>query len=207
MELTISRALNEVKLLESRIEKQITSAVFVDAFQKKAGKLARNNVEKSIFEKNALAEFDSIIDLTERRNKIKSSILISNSNTKIKIGEKQYFVIEAIERKRAINFDKLLLTKMREEFLIINKILDQNEAEVQKNLLQMIKSAVSAERIKKESDYKTLSTPFREDNILNLVDPLKLKEKIDKLDLEIDTFLNDVDFALSESNAITKIEV
>jgi hypothetical protein len=71
----------------------------------------------------------------------------------------------------------------------------------------MIQSAVSSDRIQKESDYEKLSGPFREDNILNLVDPLRLKEKIDKLDLEIDTFLNDVDYALSESNAITKIEV
>ena len=42
---------------------------------------------------------------------------------------------------------------------------------------------------------------------IELVDPLKIKEKIESLQTEIDSFKNTCDFKLSYINAITTIEI
>ena len=44
-------------------------------------------------------------------------------------------------------------------------------------------------------------------NTFELVDPIKVKDKIDSLEKEISEFESEIDAALSVSNAVTEIEV
>lgn len=206
-QMTVGRALKEIKLLDSRIEKQTNSAAFVDAYQKKSQKLSRQPVSKDIFEKNALAEYDSVVDLISRRNKIKTAILISNATQKVKVDGVEYVVIEAIERKRAIELDQALLAKMRTEYKDIVDFIANNEAKLKEEILKLLEQSVSSDRIRDKGDYEKLAAPFREDNEVTMVDPLSIKAKIDALDSKIDKFLNDIDYVLSESNATVKIDI
>jgi hypothetical protein len=48
---------------------------------------------------------------------------------------------------------------------------------------------------------------FKSDNEAKLIDPIDLKKQIDTLTEEIEDFLSEVDFTLSESNTITRIDV
>lgn len=48
---------------------------------------------------------------------------------------------------------------------------------------------------------------FMEKNKLVIYDPISIKDKIEKLEKEIDEFLMEVDFVLSESNSRTTIEI
>jgi hypothetical protein len=52
-----------------------------------------------------------------------------------------------------------------------------------------------------------LTNSFRENNKVELVDPLDLSVKVAALEEELDAFETNVDWVLSESNAVTKIEV
>jgi hypothetical protein len=52
-----------------------------------------------------------------------------------------------------------------------------------------------------------LTTSFRDNNKVELVDPLDLSAKIVSLEEELDSFETNVDWVLSESNAVTRIEV
>ena len=203
-EMTISRALNEVKMLDARIEKEIGSAVFVDAYQKKSQKLIRIQISKSDFEKNALAKYDKVTDLIKRRHACKASILKSNATVTVTIKNKTYIVIDAIERKRAIELDKMFLQKMKSEHSDIANILAVNESQLKEQISKMMSDVLASDR--SESSVKEVSKIVREDNELTIVDPLSIKQKIDDLDSKIDGFLNDVDYALSESNATTKIQ-
>lgn len=54
---------------------------------------------------------------------------------------------------------------------------------------------------------KTVEAPIRMMNTPSVVDPLELASKIRSLEEEIEDFLSNVDFALSESNAKTEIEI
>jgi hypothetical protein len=205
--ITVARALSDIKLLDARIEKKIESACFVEGYQKMTKKLIKHPISKEDFEKNALAEYDSIVDLITRRDKIKSAILLSNATAKVKINGEEKTVIEAIEKKQAIKHEKKLLMKMRLEYSSISNTIERNEAALRENINKMLQQSISDERIRSKEDYERLAKPFREDNELVLVDPLKIRAKIDELDLKIDKFMSDIDFVLSESNSITKIEI
>jgi hypothetical protein len=53
----------------------------------------------------------------------------------------------------------------------------------------------------------SLTNSFRENNKVELVDPLDLAAKISGLEEEIDAFETNVDWVLSESNATTFLQV
>ena len=59
----------------------------------------------------------------------------------------------------------------------------------------------------KPNQYLAYYKEYMENNKVEWVDPLKLKDKIDKLEKWIDDFYTEVDFKLSEVNAKTKILV
>lgn len=203
-EMTVGRALKEVKMLDARIAKEIDSASFVNAYQKKSQKLFIGAISKADFEKNSLAKYDSLSDLIKRRHACKAAILKSNATATVTVKGQAYIVIDAIERKRAIELDKMLLKKMNSEFINISNTLSANEAELKQSIQKMMSEVLASDRA--ESSIKEVSKIVREDNELTIVDPLSIKQKIDNLDEDIDSFLNDVDYALSESNATTKIQ-
>lgn len=82
--ISITRALAEINLLHKRIENKVDNASFVTCVSKKHKHL----VNSDNFANNAKADFQSIEDLFKRRNAIKSAIIESNANTKVKIGGK-----------------------------------------------------------------------------------------------------------------------
>ena len=74
--MTIHRALSELKLIDAKIEKQINEVLPSGIMQK--GRLVNGFMQESEFEKNAKSKFDSVNDLIDRKNKIKSAIVTAN---------------------------------------------------------------------------------------------------------------------------------
>lgn len=73
--ITITRALTELKTLDKRIQKAIDSGTFVSFY----GQFFKPD-ENS---KSAQSNYQSIMDLLERRKQIKSLIVMSNAVTKV----------------------------------------------------------------------------------------------------------------------------
>jgi hypothetical protein len=208
--MTVTRALAELKLLDSRINKEITySSAFVDVSQKKTedgNKALKSGMNKQEFEKRAESNYKSINDLIKRRNEIKSAILKSNAETKVKIGKNDYTVVEAIDQKGAINYKKSLLNSMKSQLSIMLSEIERAKGKVESQVETMLTQNLGGNEKTNENDYDIIAKPFIEANELKLIDPLKLQEKIDVLDKEIDEFESEVDFVLSESNSRTEIE-
>lgn len=206
MQMTITRALNELSLLDSRISRAISEAQF--STYKKASSKNVLNGRKTVeeFQKDAKASYQSVVDLIERRKKIKELVVASNAVTKVMVGSVEYTVASAIERKASIQHDKQLLSKLiaslSNSVQYTEKANDKLEAEINNmNLAYMSKeNAVSETMLKMNQEY-------REQNQTVIIDPLNLTTLIDKLRYEIEEFESNVDFALSEINAVTKIEV
>ena len=97
----VTQALNELKLLDSRIEDATNNAIFVIA-AKKNEKKVNPNLTKEDFEIRSKAFYQSIMDLIERRKKIKAAIVASNAVTKVTVHDEEMTVAEAIERKSTI---------------------------------------------------------------------------------------------------------
>lgn len=212
-EMTVTRGLAELKLLDARIKKQIQNSMFVDCFQRRGKKETQtlkclksgDTVEN--FEKNTLSNLDSIKALINRRSKIKSAIVKSNAETIVKIGNDEMTVAEAIDRKSSIEYDKLLLTKLKQDYALILNDTERSRVQLESQVQSMLEQNAGADKKADEESYNSLAKPFIEANELNMVDPVKARKLSDEMDEKVDTFISEIDFVLSESNAKTKIEV
>ena len=95
-EISITKALAELKLLRKRIEAGLEDAKFTMLRTKKS------MVDVDKFSTNAHAAYQSYTDLLARYNAIKSAIVLSNATTRVSIGGHSYTV-----RKNGLN--RLLL--------------------------------------------------------------------------------------------------
>lgn len=205
--MSVTRALAQLKLLDARINKEIAGSLFVGLYTKRHDCINGTNKSKSEFEKEAKAAKQSIDDLIARRNKIKCAVLLSNSKVIVKIAGKDYYVIEAIERKRSIGYEQNILLRMKSQLSNANSTIEQNKAELQSKVDQMLKQSLSSDTVANKNDYDNISRPIFNDNELKMCDPINIQSEIDRIDKEIDEFISEVDFVLSESNSKTEIEI
>lgn len=205
VKISITRGLAELKNLDNRIQKAIQEGQYIGfTTGKKVIPGFQTNEE---FEEKIKANYQSVQDLIKRRNLIKSAIVQSNATTKVTIAGIEMTVAEAIERKTSIKYDQQLLEKMKQAYsFVINKYEVEDER-VKERLDEHLQKTFGKD-VKVTSDqYDSVAKPFLEQNAPKIIDPLKLKDEIDKLAKNISDFLTEVDFALSESNTLTQIEI
>lgn len=202
MEISINRALSELKLLNKKITDKTARLQVSDAVQKQT----KEQGEKFI--SDAVAGIKSIRDLIARRNYIKSKIVLSNASTSVAVGDKTMTVAEAIERKTSIELDKNLNRRMRETYYGHKGSV---EAHNDKCRSQADKQAEAALGAATEGDkgiqYKAIFDAYYDLNKATLFAPDGIEKQIEDDQDKIDEFESEVDFILSESNTKTMIEV
>ena len=194
--LTITRGLTQLKTLDKRIRKGISNGCFVTY---EVGNKVQNECDPR-------ADFQSVMDLIEYRDRLKSAIVKSNASTKVKIAGKKYTVAEAIEAKTSIQYRAQLLKALRQNLDNVRYNVDEINQDVQRRLDRLIEASVGSDS-KNKTEIDAISKPFLQRNEAQIVDNLGIEDKIKKLDKELEDFISDVDVALSESNAQTYIEV
>ena len=207
--MTIHRALAELKLIDSKIEKAISVIEPTGIMQ--VNKLVNNFYKKEDFENDAKSKYQSVIDLIERKNKIKSAIVTTNGITEVEISGIKMTIADAINFKSIIVFKKnLIATLIKKHNAIKSKFTIENE-KIEKIALENAKIMIGKEGDNKikptDEDVKNIIEPFVKRNEFHLVDPLKVEELTEKLQKEVSDFEVEVDAALSEVNAITIIEI
>lgn len=205
MEITITRALAELKLLDKRIQRSINDSVLAGYTVGKKIMTGFNSVEE--IEQRAKSDYQSIQDLIKRRNDIKGAIVVSNATTRVEIAGNTMTVAEAIERKSSIDYDKMLLNRLRSTYSSIVNQVDRVNEEVKNRLDRQLEVLYGKEGKSKAIENEELTKAFKEDNEAKMIDSLNLKNRIEKLTKDIEDFETEVDFVLSESNTITRIDV
>lgn len=202
-EMTVARGLSELKLLDARINRVISDAKFINV--KIGGKLPTGFKKLEDVENRAKSDIQSSHDLISRRNNIKSAIVVSNAVTYIDVANVKMTKAEAIERKASIEYDKTLLRKMKADYASAVKKVDRVNDEMKERLDSHLETLFGKEGKTSASMNEDVVKLFKSDNEAELIDTLNLHDKIVKLEKEIEDFESEVDFALSESNVITKI--
>lgn len=205
VEMTVARGLVELKTLDARITRAIKNATFGDYTVGGKTKSNFNSVEE--IEKKAKADHQSIQDLISRRNNIKSAIVSSNAKAKVIVDNVEMTVAEAIERKTSIEYDKVLLLNMKRQYVDITSIVDDINDEVKNRLDNHLETLFGKEGKPSKQAVDDISKAFNRDNEAKFIDPISLKDKIDKLEESIENFEMEVDHALNESNVMNKIKV
>lgn len=202
----VTQALNELKLLDSRIEDATNNAIFVIA-AKKNEKKVNPNLTKEDFEIRSKASYQSIMDLIERRKKIKAAIVASNAMTKVTVHGEEMTVAEAIERKSTISYETDLLSRMQNQWNAQNREMNLQNVRMEEKIDRYIETFVGKDTSKaKDNELAAMIEPMRVAGEYSLVDPLSLEKKITDLDDYIKGFRSEVDAVLQISNCTTWIE-
>lgn len=206
--MTIHKALCELKVIGDRIEKGMHMMPFVVVSEKANTKI--QGVAIAEYKEQMKETFQSVTDLIARREAIKRAVVKSNAVTIVVVGGKEYTVAEAIEMKNhGMEYIKLLMGKMASE-------LDRAKRTAEMNNGQNLENRADGyiRNLYGTTDMKNLAAEasegrakFIEQHTTELVDPIKVSEKIAALEKQYYDFMTDVDAALSVSNATTEIEV
>lgn len=205
--ISITEALNELKLYDSKITKAITNARLVGAAKKSSDKVGV--VAKEDFVERAKASYQSVTDLIANRNALKSAIVKSNAVTEVTINGKTMTVAEAIERKNSIDYDETLLAEMKRQYASATDTVAKENKKVDNKVDELLATLIgkdSSKDISKESQ-EAVEKPYRAKNEYEFVDPIGLLDKIEVLESDIDGFKSEVDTRLSVANSITTIEI
>lgn len=219
-QMTVHRALAELKLLDNRIHRGIDSILPV-SFHKKNKKI-NDLIEVKDFEADAQQNWQSVQDLIARKTKIKNAIVESNSNTTIEINGRSMTVADAISHKKVVEYRKTLIAVMRKRVDEQKAVFNNNNNAVRENALKLatayysngnsaaaIASTSAAKQLREaiDKDVDSVQGNYIATQEFHWLDPLKIEEKLKEQQAEIDEFEAEVDAALSTSNAITVIDL
>lgn len=199
--MSITQALAELKLLRKRLDNGLYSVQWTQV----STKMSPVNVDK--FTTAAKASLQSYTDLYKRFVGLKTAIVRANAKTQVKVGSWEGSIADAIEYKRSIEFKKSLLDSMKEQLTQVRAHYDQEQARLNDRLERLLTSELGKDVRTNPETITALTNTFRENNRVELVDPLDLASQIKQLEEEIDSFETNIDWVLSEANGRTMISV
>lgn len=209
--MTVHKALAELKTMDDRISKSIRDTTYVLAVKHSAEKI--NGMTVANFKEKMKSGYQKATDLIARRDAMKRAVVLSNATTKVKVGENEYTVAEAIEMKNhGMEFRKALLNSMNTAYVKAQAELERNSGETlekkaERYVLDVIAAQPKDSKMTVDSEaMKTLRKTYIENNTYDLIDPMDVAKIMENLDAEINEFNAEVDAALSVSNALTVIE-
>lgn len=207
-QMTVHKALAELKTLDARIQKEIDCSTFVIANKHSNSKIA--GVPVKDFVEQAKEQYQSVRTLINRRNAIKRAVTRSNAMTMIKAGGQEYSVAEAIDMKNLGGFYlKMLLDKINTQASKAKMQADRENGEkLDQRTEQYIKNLYEGADMKNMSaEVQRMRDDFVTSQTVEVVDPIDYNKVTKSLQDQLDAFMTDIDSALSVSNAMTLVDV
>lgn len=215
MEITIHRALSQLKTTQARIEDRLKKDIYISSTIGKTGMAEGRPVDA--VEREIRSNYDSMCQLLKNFEALKLAIIRSNSgiteeSTNIRTGEvdgRQMTVAEAIAIQKYVlpfwsRFVGHLEAQLNETKLSVEMANNQANKEIS-SMLDTFSNKDSKNL--DQTQVNTITEAYQQNKFRRLVDPLELVSKIDKLHRKIDDLAVSVDAFLSESNAITNVTV
>ena len=207
--ITVTRALVELKTLDKRI-KSATNDLIVTIYKK--GPLLPPGYESiEGFTKDARSNMQSVLALIKRRDAIKAGIVKSNATTDVRIGLQTMTVASAIEMKNSNQYRRTLMEHISRQFSSIKLHVDKENLRAEGRLDTILEASYGKEGKQRmdASEFDAISVPFWEKNRSAVVDsvPGGLQKYMQEEREWLDTFEQEVDVCLSESNAVTEFEI
>ena len=206
--MTVHKALCELKTLDARIMKAMQRKPFVFSNKHANGKISGISVDK--YSSEVKDAYQSTKDLMARRDAIKRAVTLKNATTKVTIGGVAYTVAEAIEMKNhGIPLKQEFLKKMNADNRKARMDADASNGDrLEARADEYVKSLYGNVDIKGASEeVKKTREDFIAAQTVEIVDPISIEAEMKRLDDEINSFMIEIDSALSVSNALTELEV
>ena len=204
--MTIHKALAELKVLDKRITSSI-SVQFCVANKHSNEKIS--GLALKDWKDIAQSNYQKANDLIRRNEAIKRAITLSNATTKVKIGDDEYTVAEAIWMKNhGMDSYMMLLRALQNQYGKAKIQCERENGEtLEKRADEYIFGLFGSKEKAAGEEIENLRKTFIESQQYEIVDPIKIAEEIQCLEEKISSFESEVDAALSVSNATTEIEI
>lgn len=206
--ITVYEGLSELKKLDKQIEKIKNTDNIGFIFYKRCSDDIIDGMSIDDIKKNMTSNLQSIQHLISNYKEIKSKIEQSNAITKVTIGEKEYTVAEAIARKKLIEFEESFLKTLKNQYaMCVNKVKNTNDKVSNPTAVADYISRTLGDCKKTQELIDSQTKTYHALNDYELVDPSNLKQVIDSMENDIESFKVEINFKLVASNAITTIDL
>ena len=203
----VLEAIGQLKIQEDRLDKAIENLDIVAANRISAKKV--NGISKEEFDKNARSSYDSVMALLRRYMALKEAINQFNAATKITVCGHEMTVASALyqkeygvtQKKRVLMNLVSLLSRAEERVRIENG--DKLDAAAERNAKQNFEGDPKSD----VNDYLKFIEDYKDAHMYELIDPLKIREKIEKMSKDISDFEASVDTQIQIANATTDITI
>lgn len=208
--MSITRALTRAKTIEKQLARLVESQYVVTLMKREVDDVS------DVFKDNlkmTKSNFDQFNDLFAELNNIKAAVRKSNEVTKVVIGGEELSVADALVYKNTIVYRNNFLDRITRENRNAESRVEQSKinadnkfASVRENLIKNSQGQdVSEDYLKtvlteEERRLKKAIIEVKVSGINNVNEYIEAERK------RIDTFIEEVDYVLSESNATTIIE-
>lgn len=204
MKMTLTRLLNEIKLANNKIDKKLRENVnYFDIMA--SGKLKNYKSEEDMKAK-VTAHLDSITDLIKLRDRYRALLLNANNTTKLTVNGQELTIAEAIAKKESIKQEQSLVKIIRVQLQSMEASVVSIDNNNESKLDSIIVSAMGKDKKTDGSEIESITKAFRENNKVTLIDAGGAKKFLEDKEEEIEKFISDIDFSLSEINAKTEVE-
>ena len=207
MKYTITRALSELKTLKARYAGELSKLNLIAV---KHGNKLRNpntHIKAEDFESAAQAQIQSVEAILKRIYQIKTLIDKSNALREVTIGKEKMTVEVALIQKSLLYNKQDLLSKLRSMSVKAQRDFDAAVEENRKRVEEQVKNQQTTGTSRDPELEKKVLDSIENLYKVEMVDSTNLSNRIETLEREIEDFESNVDFALSESNSTTYIEV
>lgn len=209
-QISITRALSEIKKLGETLTQDINGTRFC-CITKGAGEkqtVVNSSRKAEVLSAEIAASFQSLTDRIARRSQLKNLVALSNALTMVSIAGQSMTVAQAIEKKASIEFQRNLYNAVRQQYANAVGTVERNNTLLDEQIEKAVQAAYSNDKgTVTVAQYDAVAAPRREANLCAVLDPINSEEWLAKKMVEINDFLTEVDFVLSESNAKTLVEV
>ena len=208
--MTVHEGLAELKILAARIEKELSSNVFVTTNKHANTKI--DGITIKDYSEKMKSSMQKVEDLIKRRNAIKRAITKSNAVTEVTLtkdnGETVTMTVaELIEYKNVgILFTERFANVLAQQYNNATRVISKNNDSLSDLADRYVtglfgnKEGISADVV------ENTRNSYIEANTYDLIDPNSVLDKVNAMKEELDFFNTRVDAALSTSNAVTMIE-
>lgn len=208
--MSITRAITRIKTIEKQLN-QLVDSQFVTTLTKREV----DNVTETYQEvlNKTKSNFDQFNDLFTELNRLKEAVRKSNEVTKVTIGGEELTVADALVYKNTIIHRSNFLDTITRENRTADSRVEQSKinadnkfATVRENFIKstqgqdMSEDYIKTVLIEEERRLQAALVEVKVTGIKNVSEYIEAERK------RIDTFIEEVDYVLSESNATTIIE-
>lgn len=191
--MSVTAALQELKMMRKRVDEKRVSVTFVTTSE------SRDQAT------SAVSTLQSIRDLMARIRRLDGRIKQSNAVTKVCVGDDTYTVAEALALKEQMILYTSLRDELRSQYRKATDEINFYNQQAQSRLDNLLRSHFGKDSKTSPADHDALTAHFQKNNSIKLVDPINAERVIQEMTDFIDTFTQNVDVALAESNALTRI--